>query len=361
MKRLSFYIVLITFGLVSCTPSIKFRYELKNFLDSTDEYNFCDDLYQFVHDHPSEAFYYNRWDEVEDVRSFISADSLIRFYSVQGRYDLDLFAQYKSDTEIEQEYINLWPPTYDEVHWIYEPEIRTSFLPLPHFSVDEIDIPISLGGIKDLWSIRNTKGETVNIIHYYNSSEKVYQIHGLCIVSMENGVPQKCNLFVNNTDTIADFRWEWDDIMAEVPTQEVFDEETNMVYIPYQGDSHCGFTDRYIVYGFDGNKFVCKGNQPNSHIHASLNDYKRLSRIYKNSKYTIRIDEMANERYRYASWSDGKEMCDTPDIILIGNRKDDKYIFENNGVKYVISDGTHMLNIFRGEECIYSGKVFIYI
>lgn len=360
MKRLLFYVVLVAFGLVGCTSSIKFRYDLKNFLDSADEYNFCDNLYQFVNNHPSESFYYDGWNEVENVRSFISADSLIRFYSVRNLYNVDLFAQYKSDTEIQQEYIDLWPSTYDEVHWIYEPEIRSSFLPVPHFSED--DIPMSLGGIIDLWSIRSIKGKTINIIHYYNLPAKGYIINGLCAVSMKDGAPQKCDLFVNNTETSADFRWEWEmatryrNIMNGVPTQEVFDEETNMVYIPYQEDSYCEFTDRYIVYGFDGNKFVYKGNRPNSNIHASLSDYKRISQIYTNSKYTIRIDEMANGRYRYASWSGGKEMCDTPDIILIGNYKDGEYVFENLGVKYVINDS--MLNIFRGKKCIYSEEVF---
>ncbi|WP_235830892.1 hypothetical protein [Flavobacterium ustbae] len=38
--------------------------------------------------------------------------------------------------------------------------------------------------------------------------------------------------------------------------------------------------------------------------------------ILETSKFRIRIDDLGNDNYRYASWSVKKKMTDTPDLII---------------------------------------------
>lgn len=53
-----------------------------------------------------------------------------------------------------------------------------------------------------------------------------------------------------------------------------------------------------------------------SDLYPSLREYKRPELMWQTEKFTIRIDELGDGRYRYASWAKGKVLGDKPDLVL---------------------------------------------
>nr|WP_228520224.1 hypothetical protein [Aeromonas hydrophila] len=53
-----------------------------------------------------------------------------------------------------------------------------------------------------------------------------------------------------------------------------------------------------------------------SELHPSVREYKSPALMWQTEKFTIRIDELGDGRYRYASWAKGKTLADKPDLVL---------------------------------------------
>jgi hypothetical protein len=79
-------------------------------------------------------------------------------------------------------------------------------------------------------------------------------------------------------------------------------------------------------------------------LHVSLKTFQSPVYKIKTNKYLIRIDELRNNKYRYASWSIGEKETSKPDIIL------------NNGqCEHLGSGGNHVFTFVNG---IYTYKVY---
>ncbi|WP_323059437.1 hypothetical protein [Aeromonas hydrophila] len=53
-----------------------------------------------------------------------------------------------------------------------------------------------------------------------------------------------------------------------------------------------------------------------SDLYPGLREYLRPELMWQTEKFTIRIDELGDGRYRYASWAKGKALSDKPDLVL---------------------------------------------
>ena len=124
-----------------------------------------------------------------------------------------------------------------------------------------------------------------------------------------------------------------------------YDPKSKSLYIPtvVYDTSPPLFTDRYIVYRFDGQRFVEMGEQPHRGLHKSLANYKRLAWYFKTKNYTVRIDILDDAgTARYASWEKTTDMSQPPALVLIGGKKIeyygfyDSYSFENHGYEYFV-------------------------
>ncbi|MDQ6528615.1 hypothetical protein [Flavobacterium sp. LHD-85] len=51
-------------------------------------------------------------------------------------------------------------------------------------------------------------------------------------------------------------------------------------------------------------------------VNVSISNFKEPVAILETSKFRIRIDDLGNDNYRYASWSIKKEMTETPDLVI---------------------------------------------
>ncbi|CAM3976030.1 hypothetical protein [Aeromonas bestiarum] len=53
-----------------------------------------------------------------------------------------------------------------------------------------------------------------------------------------------------------------------------------------------------------------------SDLYPGLREYQRPELMWQTEKFTIRIDELGDGHYRYASWAKGKVLSDKPDLVL---------------------------------------------
>ena len=138
----------------------------------------------------------------------------------------------------------------------------------------------------------------------------------------------------------------------------IYNSEEKKLYIPLiDEDKYFGQMqkDKNLVYQWKGDYFEYIGIESN--LHPSIENFESKELIFETSKFLIRIDEMENGKYRYASWSNDKTMKDKPDLIIengiiecwneIGECDCDeedgvsgiKYIFENGEYKYIYEAG----------------------
>lgn len=80
-------------------------------------------------------------------------------------------------------------------------------------------------------------------------------------------------------------------------------------------------------------------------VHSSLKKFKLPVYKLKTEHYLIRIDELSDGKYRYASWKKGSKESSQPDIILNNGELD----FLGSGGNHVIifSSGNYIYKIFR--------------
>jgi len=78
-----------------------------------------------------------------------------------------------------------------------------------------------------------------------------------------------------------------------------------------------------------------------SHLHESINDYKRPVCVLETSTYRIRIDELGEGKFRYASWPVHDKMGNKPETVIKrgklladGNGGNYSYVFKNGNQVY---------------------------
>jgi len=95
-------------------------------------------------------------------------------------------------------------------------------------------------------------------------------------------------------------------------------------------------------------------------LHNSLKSFESPTHKIKTKNYLVRIDELADNKYRYASWKAGEKETSKPDLILSNGKLE----FEGSGGNYVITfvEGNYTYKIYRnvmGEKN--SAEITLYI
>lgn len=121
--------------------------------------------------------------------------------------------------------------------------------------------------------------------------------------------------------------------------------ETSSLYVPLiekndNGSYSKKYTNRFIVYQFDGNAFVYKGREAPYWLHSSLKDFQSTEFCFMTNGYLVQVDKLKDGSYRYASWKDGCGLMDMgrkPSLVLRGGSfKNDRYTFTNNSHTYIV-------------------------
>ena len=65
------------------------------------------------------------------------------------------------------------------------------------------------------------------------------------------------------------------------------------------------------------NKLIAAGKVK---LHPSIAKFKAPEYILETSKFRIRIDDLGNDNYRYASWSIKQKMSEKPDLVITNGK-----------------------------------------
>ncbi|PVZ84756.1 hypothetical protein C9426_22270 [Serratia sp. S1B] len=77
--------------------------------------------------------------------------------------------------------------------------------------------------------------------------------------------------------------------------------------------------------------------QQKNTLHPSLREYERPILMWQTEKFTIRIDQLSNGKYRYSSWGKGKPISEQPDLVL-----------KNGEIEFDGSGGNHSFQFKSG-------------
>ena len=146
----------------------------------------------------------------------------------------------------------------------------------------------------------------------------------------------------------------------------------------YQGDVWLDLDGRLIGVNYQSKsertlkEKLIKNDKEN--IHSSLSQFEKPLYVLETSKFRIRIDDLGNNNYKYASWSINKSMADKPDLVLIngefvaeGSGGNHSYIFKNADYIYECSiivlgeenSPPAMLTIYKGDKEVLSQRATI--
>ena len=83
--------------------------------------------------------------------------------------------------------------------------------------------------------------------------------------------------------------------------------------------------------------------QDKQSLHSSINTYQKPILDWKTANYRVRVDDLGEGNFRYASWDIDKSPSDKPDIVLIngditfeGSGGNHHYTFKNGRYSYVL-------------------------
>lgn len=98
-----------------------------------------------------------------------------------------------------------------------------------------------------------------------------------------------------------------------------------------QGDIWMDTTGKVITINYQSKAEIDLKNKlissEKGKLHLSIATFKAPVYILETSKFRIRIDDLGNENYRYASWSIKKPMSEKPDLVITNG----KWISDGSG------------------------------
>lgn len=130
----------------------------------------------------------------------------------------------------------------------------------------------------------------------------------------------------------------WRGIMLNNGTVWIDSDEGKIIAINYQSDFEKKLRKELI-------------DKEKENVHNSLKTFESPTYKIKTKKYLIRIDELENKKYRYASWKINKKESSKPDLILNNGELE----FQGSGGNHVITftNGNYIYKVHRnilGEE-----------
>lgn len=130
----------------------------------------------------------------------------------------------------------------------------------------------------------------------------------------------------------------WRGIMLNNGTVWIDSDEGKIIAVNYQSDFEKKLRKELI-------------DKEKENVHSSLKTFESPTYKIKTKKYLIRIDELENKKYRYASWKINKKESSKPDLIL----NNGEFEFQGSGGNHVITftNGNYIYKVYRnilGEE-----------
>lgn len=123
------------------------------------------------------------------------------------------------------------------------------------------------------------------------------------------------------------------------------------------------YTNRFLVYHFDGEVFRYRGQEAAPWLHSSLKDYQNTVLVASTQDYLIQIDALKDGSFRYASWKNAyslDNMSRKPDLVIGGGiyKKRNGYLFKNKTYTYIVSLEDELLTVKNNDKTILNQALY---
>jgi len=141
-----------------------------------------------------------------------------------------------------------------------------------------------------------------------------------------------------------------------------FAEVDSVHHILYVGNEVDNYpTDRYQCFQFDGTSLKETAESAPFWLHPSLHRYKRMVYLCTSESHYIRIDDMGQDIYRYASWPRNSKFTDAPSLVIFGKetRIADRDESFNRALSFVHEDDEYRILLIPGRWGLYADEMEI--
>lgn len=256
---------------------------------------------------PESSFNYdfNKLTKIDYVKIVESPDQTIRTYL---RNDGSLFAlQVKSD---KNEDIHTLTPDEDELTELH------------------------LGSLENVANIFSVKADKGHMIYILCSEEN--QVAAVCLIGDKL---QPALVFDEEEGNYTSYLYSY--ISEHDAKIEYKDDSREFVYPRDEARDAI----EYALYKFNGRVFKKNDVFEESLLHSSVQDYDELLYCFTSEKVNVRIDLLEGGTFRYASWENGKEFSEKPDLVLFSDDVKENYetgawefTFNNEGYSYIMKN-----------------------
>lgn len=213
-------------------------------------------VYSMLEYKPEESFTYpfEYFENRAALKTFMTPDSLIRFYSFSINYinSSSTIIQYKgSKGEIN---VGYFAPEMEG-----EPEVLWGRLTVPNLTKEDEDDYLSPGRgiVADINTIVDDWGNTFYLVHYIITPTSRESYNYMVALNMNNGTLQKVPLFNTGrkrVDVIDTYLESYhSDLWQNPDSMFVYNHNTRELYIPHIQNEE--FKNEYLIYQFDGIEF----------------------------------------------------------------------------------------------------------
>ena len=120
--------------------------------------------------------------------------------------------------------------------------------------------------------------------------------------------------------------------------QYQWDKEKNILYFPlHREDEYTYMTDRFIRYRWNNQTLEPTDTVCNPRLYEPLRNYVCSFQHANAGAVQIRIDSMADGRFRYTAWDRNRDISTKPNIVLYGESVGEEYRFYNGSHTYVVT------------------------
>lgn len=137
------------------------------------------------------------------------------------------------------------------------------------------------------------------------------------------------------------------------------DSVKNILYVGNEVDDEP--IDRYQCFRFNGTNLTDIGESAPFWLHLSLHKYKRIVYLCTSNSHHIRIDDMGQGVYRYASWPRDRLFSDEPSLVIFGReiRVTDNEGLVNRALSFVNDGYEYRILLIPGRWGFYASEIEI--
>jgi len=137
------------------------------------------------------------------------------------------------------------------------------------------------------------------------------------------------------------------------------DSVSNILYVGNEIDNYP--IDRYQCFQFNGTHLTETGESAPFWLHPSLHKYERICYLCTSESHYIRIDDMGQGIYRYASWPRNTRFSDAPSLVIFGKETNiaDRGDIYNHALSFVNEGYEYCILLIPGRWGLYADEIEI--